>query len=364
MLEDASLKLVGFNFDLVTVKVNATKKHLLGPHNGPVQPGHRQAALNELPFTGTFDDFGIEQHPGVLVTVKHEDAATHPDLRRRQTHPGCGVHDVEHVLHELHQGAVDLGHITGPLSEHRIANGADVVGNHRHKGSVGPMAASTPGSHYFSEQSGPTAPRSVPRPVSFTVDGQVLEVGSDAGVFSADGIDEGSALLIRRGARPDPDHRRLLDLGCGWGPVALALALRAPEAEVVAVDVNQRAVALTAANAQRLGLANVTARMVPSDPPLDGLLATDDERFDAVWSNPPVRIGKRAMHALLLAAAAITKPDGALHLVVHRHLGSDSLHRWLDDQGLPTTRRLSRAGFRLLDATVPDGWSANGRLAP
>jgi 16S rRNA (guanine1207-N2)-methyltransferase len=71
--------------------------------------------------------------------------------------------------------------------------------------------------------------------------------------------------------------------------------------------------------------------------------------FDAIWSNPPVRIGKRALHELLSASLARLRPGGTAHLVVHKHLGSDSLQRWLIDQGHPTVRRLSRHGFRLLD---------------
>jgi 16S rRNA (guanine1207-N2)-methyltransferase len=247
------------------------------------------------------------------------------------------------------------------------------------------MSPDAPGSHYFSDHTGSDAPRSKPRTLQFRVDGRELEVSSDSGVFSHGHIDEGTALLIGRGARLDEGQRYLLDLGCGWGALAVALALRAPDATVVAVDVNPRAVELTGDNARRLELDNIVAVRVGADPPLhgldDALAGTGAPRlaratagasgnpplFDAVWSNPPVRIGKKAMHALLLAAVARVRPGGSMHLVVHRHLGSDSLQRWLGDQGFPTTRRLSRSGFRLLDVLIPGDpppTPPDARLAP
>lgn len=178
-----------------------------------------------------------------------------------------------------------------------------------------------------------------------------MAVTSDTGVFSHGHLDDGTALLLDRGARPTAEMTDVADLGCGWGPVALALAVRAPQATVWAVDTNPRAVALCAANAASNQLANVSAVRVDADPPLAGL--ADGVRFDAVWSNPPVRIGKRALHGLLLATLARVRPAGTAHLVVHKHLGSDSLQAWLTDHGYPTTRRLSRLGFRLLDVEVP-----------
>jgi 16S rRNA (guanine1207-N2)-methyltransferase len=213
------------------------------------------------------------------------------------------------------------------------------------------MAGRARGSHYFSDHRDVPAPRSAPSDVALRVDRTELSVTSDTGVFSHGHLDDGTGLLIGRGARPTPAMTDVLDLGCGWGPVALALAVRAPQATVWAVDTNPRAVALCAANARASGLDNVTALTVEADPVLSGL--DPDLRFDAVWSNPPVRIGKQALHALLLATLARIRPGGAAHLVVHKHLGSDSLQAWLCAQGHPTSRRLSRLGFRLLDVEVP-----------
>lgn len=201
--------------------------------------------------------------------------------------------------------------------------------------------------HYFDPA--PSA-RSRARTVPLVLPDLTVELATDAGVFSADRVDPGTRLLLLEGAGPRPGHRHLLDLGCGYGPVAVALALRAPHATVWAVDVNERAVALCADNARRAGCDNVRALQVPADDPLAGV--PDDVHLDGVWSNPPIRIGKAALHDLLRAALSRLVPDGAAHLVVQRHLGADSLQRWLTDQGWTTTRRASRAGYRLLDVTA------------
>jgi 16S rRNA G1207 methylase RsmC len=172
------------------------------------------------------------------------------------------------------------------------------------------------------------------RDVAFRLDGRDLTLQSAAGVFSGTHLDAGTAVLLEHA--PRPTGGRLLDLGCGYGPIACALALRAPAAEVVAVDVNERARALTAANAAALGV-RVTVAEDPGGP------------FDEIWSNPPIRIGKAALHDLLLQWLGRLAPDGRAYLVVQRNLGSDSLQRWLDSAGHPTTRLTSVRGYRVLE---------------
>ena len=162
---------------------------------------------------------------------------------------------------------------------------------------------------------------------------------TDRGVFARDAVDPGTKLLLLDGPRP-PAEGDLLDLGCGYGPVAVALARRAPGARVWAVDVNRRALDLCAANAESAGVDVRTAS--PDEVPAD-------VRFAGIWSNPPVRIGKVALHELLRTWLDRLAPDGLAALVVHRHLGADSLARWLDDEGWPTTRSGSRMGYRLLE---------------
>lgn len=181
-----------------------------------------------------------------------------------------------------------------------------------------------------------------------------VDLVTDRGVFSGDRVDAGTRLLLVDGARPATGPGHLLDLGCGYGPIAVALAMRAPEATVWAVDVNERAVGLCVDSAARLGLGNVRGLVVPAEEPLAGI--PDDVRLTGIWSNPPIRIGKAALHRLLGAALDRLAVGGSAHLVVQRHLGADSLQRWLVERGWPTERRASRAGYRLLDVGPrPDG---------
>ncbi len=200
--------------------------------------------------------------------------------------------------------------------------------------------------HYFSAQ--PSA-RSKPGRVRLELadEDHAHVLRTDAGVFSAGSVDPGTRVLLEDGARPEPEARVLLDLGCGYGPIALALALRAPEAVVWAIDVNERALELTTTNAETLGVADRVRVATPDAVPADVV-------FDGIWSNPPIRVGKAALHDLLETWLARLGPGAAAHLVVGRNLGADSLHRWLAERGHAVVRRSSRKGYRLLDV-VPGG---------
>jgi 16S rRNA (guanine1207-N2)-methyltransferase len=167
-----------------------------------------------------------------------------------------------------------------------------------------------------------------------------LELATDRGVFAGHRLDPGTETLLRRGEQTVPDGD-VLDLGCGYGPIAIVLARRNPATVVWAVDVNERARVLADRNARAAGATNVRVA-APDDVPAG-------VRFAAIWSNPPIRIGKAALHDLLLRWLARPAPGGIAHLVVHKHLGSDSLHRWLVDQGFTVVRRASHQGYRLLD---------------
>jgi 16S rRNA (guanine1207-N2)-methyltransferase len=169
-----------------------------------------------------------------------------------------------------------------------------------------------------------------------------LELDTDSGVFSPRRLDAGTRLLLDV-APPPPQSGNLLDLGCGYGPLALVLASRSPGARIWAVDVNTRALALTSANANKAGLANVTASL-PDDPAIASQL-------DLIWSNPPVRIGKNALHDMLGGWLERLTPAGAAYLVVQRNLGSDSLHRWLAGSGWTAERAAARAGYRVHKVT-------------
>ncbi|MCL2395269.1 MAG: class I SAM-dependent methyltransferase [Acidimicrobiaceae bacterium] len=195
-----------------------------------------------------------------------------------------------------------------------------------------------PTGHYF--DASPGAP-SRPSQVELRLPDAVASLTVDRGVFSGTRVDPGTVALLRAETVVAPAGH-LLDLGCGYGPIACTLARRAPGATVWAVDVNQRALALTRANAASLGLTNLVA----ADP--DGV--PGDVTFAEIWSNPPIRIGKEALHELLDGWLARLVPEGRALLVVHRHLGGDSLADWLTGAGWVVARRASKQGYRVLEA--------------
>ena len=196
--------------------------------------------------------------------------------------------------------------------------------------------------HYFTAD--PSAPFTR-EPLTATVWGHELALVSGSGVFSRGHLDIGTAVLFRE-TEPPAAGDCFLDLGCGYGVVAAALGTVRPDATVWAVDVNERALLLTRDNATRLGLRGVRAA-TPDEVP-------DDVRFDEIWSNPPVRIGKQALHDLLLRWLPRLGEGGRAVLVVGRNLGADSLQRWLGEQGWPTTRLASAKGFRVLEVRRSD----------
>jgi 16S rRNA (guanine1207-N2)-methyltransferase len=190
-----------------------------------------------------------------------------------------------------------------------------------------------------------------------------LETGS--GMFSPGRLDRGTRVLLETVPAP-PASGDLLDLGCGYGPIALTMAARsaaagtapigpavaaagqAPRrgATVWALDVNLRALGLCGRNAERAGLRNVRAVTEAAVPAA--------VTFGAIWSNPPIRIGKPALHDLLARWLGRLAPGGAAYLVAQRHLGADSLQRWLDEQGWQATRIRSRSAYRVLRVIDPE----------
>ncbi|MFT8704247.1 MAG: methyltransferase [Bifidobacterium sp.] len=191
----------------------------------------------------------------------------------------------------------------------------------------------------------------VRRALTVSLRGHAMNVETSHGVFSMNRVDLGTSVLLKH-APEAPEHGRFLDLGCGWGPIALSLAKGSPDAQIVAVDVNERAVELTAHNARVNGLSNVTA-FTPEQLPAD-------MSFDLIWSNPPIRIGKADLHALLLRYLARVNAGGDAYLVVQKNLGADSLKVWLDstlnassgpDEGTKSwtvEKTASSKGFRIL----------------
>ncbi|MCU1545558.1 MAG: rRNA methyltransferase [Homoserinimonas sp.] len=193
--------------------------------------------------------------------------------------------------------------------------------------------------HYFS--SAPESELKL-RHITVTLAGRAHTVTTAGGIFSPDRVDVGTQVLLAN-TPPAPPGGNLLDLGCGWGPISLSLALESPHATVWAVDVNDRALDLVRRNAHDLGLSNVNA-VRPEDVPAD-------ITFMGIRSNPPIRVGKDELHNMLLQWLPRLDPDTDAWLVVQKNLGSDSLHRWMEG-ALPShfsvTRAATNKGYRVL----------------
>jgi 16S rRNA G1207 methylase RsmC len=195
--------------------------------------------------------------------------------------------------------------------------------------------------HYFSADPSVAFQRAE---VRATVWGHDLELVSGSGVFAQGRLDIGTAVLFRE--TEPPAGGRILDLGCGYGVIGLACAVAAPGSVVTAVDVNQRAVLLANENAASLGVDDRFTALTPEQVPADA-------SYDEIWSNPPSRIGKAALHELLLTWLPRLVPGGRAVMVVGKNLGADSLQRWLGEQGYPTERLASAKGFRVLETRQP-----------
>ncbi|MFL6098740.1 MAG: class I SAM-dependent methyltransferase [Actinomycetales bacterium] len=198
--------------------------------------------------------------------------------------------------------------------------------------------------HYFTER--PSSERDR-KSVALRLRGHDVTVSTEAGVFSHERVDLGTQVLLRYA--PDlPAQGDLLDLGCGWGALTIAMALDSPQATVWAVDVNERALSLTADNAAGLGLSRVRTGRPDQVPP--------DVEFATIWSNPPIRVGKEALHSLLRQWLPRLAVGGVAHLVVQRNLGADSLHAWLTSalaedaaREYDVSRIGSAKGYRVLE---------------
>jgi 16S rRNA G1207 methylase RsmC len=199
--------------------------------------------------------------------------------------------------------------------------------------------------HYFSADPGVPFDR---EPFTCEVWGQRLDLVSGSGVYSRGRLDVGTAVLFRQTEPPAPG--RVLDLGTGYGVIGLAIAsawradgVPADAGTVTGVEVNRRAILLANENAARLGLQERFRARLPD-------AAEPTVTYDEIWSNPPIRIGKQALHELLLQWFGRLSPSGRAVMVVGKNLGGDSLQAWLTDHGYPTTRLASAKGFRVLES--------------
>jgi len=203
--------------------------------------------------------------------------------------------------------------------------------------------------HYFSSTPGSELR---PRTIHVRLAGADRELVTAGGIFSPDRIDTGTQVLLASVPAPPPGGN-LLDLGCGWGPIALTLASESPHAKVWAVDVNERALDLVRANAEKMSIPNIKA-VLPENVP-------DDVRFMTIWSNPPIRVGKNELHGMLEKWIPKLEQGCDAWLVVQRNLGSDSLHRWLQatfPEDYAFVRAATNKGYRVLRARRRSGATA------
>jgi 16S rRNA G1207 methylase RsmC len=208
------------------------------------------------------------------------------------------------------------------------------------------MPKNTPSSsdpqHYFSE-----SPEAASHRKEFAVSASngELALSTDAGIFSQHGLDKGTSVFLEVMAKHDcapiAPGSFLCDIGCGSGAIALTLAVRYPACTIYAVDTNKRARDICLENATRNGLTNIEVK-APEE--VDPSIV-----FASMWSNPPIRIGKSALHDLLELWLARLDTDGTAYLVVNKNLGADSLSQWMTALSYPTTRIASRNGFRVLE---------------
>ena len=197
--------------------------------------------------------------------------------------------------------------------------------------------------HYFSAVPSGNARR---RLIHVQLAGKDVQIETAASIFSPDGLDRGTQVLLDAVPTP-PSTGAFLDIGSGWGPIALTLGLLSPDAQVTAIEVNERAAELSRENASRLGLGNVQVHH-PDEVPADW-------GFDLIWSNPPIRIGKAALHEILSIWLPALNSGGQAWLVVAKKLGADSLLPWIAKMletihpgQFEVTRVATDKGFRVL----------------
>ena len=200
-----------------------------------------------------------------------------------------------------------------------------------------------PQEHYF--RSEPTT-KKIETEISFEVAGARFDMTAASGTFSSTKLDPGTKVLLSHTGL-FPQNGNVLDLGCGWGPIGIVIASLFPETKVHAVDINERSVEQAQANADRIGVSNFKVHLAENLPVT--------MKFGAIWSNPPIRIGKVALHELLKNYLPRLEDGGKAYLVVQKNLGADSLQRWLADQ-FPD-HRVSRVGtaktFRVIEIASP-----------
>lgn len=207
------------------------------------------------------------------------------------------------------------------------------------------MGVKKSGEQYFSATPSSNDER---KTLHVTLRDRDIDVQVSNGVFSASKLDLGTSVLLKHAPKP-PENGRFLDIGCGWGPISLSLGLESPNAEIFAIDVNERALELTKLNAKNINLKNIHTELVEN-----AIKNKDLERIDLIWSNPPIRVGKEVLHEILLTWIPRLNENGKAYLVVQKNLGSDSLIPWLAEnlgENYIVEKYASSKGYRIIEVT-------------
>ncbi|MBU0436723.1 class I SAM-dependent methyltransferase [Staphylococcus succinus] len=179
-------------------------------------------------------------------------------------------------------------------------------------------------SHYYDENPEVESDESLS---TYSYDNHNLELISDAGVFSKGKIDFGSDLLVKTFLKtyPPGPTKNIIDVGCGYGPIGLMIAKVSPHHEVMMVDINQRALSLSRKNKKKNRIENVEIKES------DGLSQVEDNAYDFVLTNPPIRAGKTVVHSILVDAYEKLKDGGALCVVIQKKQGMPSAKQKMQD---------------------------------
>ena len=199
-------------------------------------------------------------------------------------------------------------------------------------------------SHYYDRN--PTAGHDRAM-IEAEVRGIKLRFVTDAGVFAKHGLDFGSRLLIE--TMEIPPGARVLDVGCGYGPIGLFAARITPDAQVTMIDVNERAVALAKENAAAGGIDR--AEILQSDL----YEAVRGRTFDVIVTNPPIRAGKNVVHRIFEEAPAHLNPGGALWIVIQKKQGAPSAWAKLETIFAAVEAVEKRKGYWIIKASQPRG---------
>ncbi|MUT68178.1 class I SAM-dependent methyltransferase [Paenibacillus sp. NEAU-GSW1] len=194
--------------------------------------------------------------------------------------------------------------------------------------------------HYYTQKPGVKHDRQTHQA---ELNGYSFKFITDAGVFSKSGVDYGSRVLLR--ALELDVNAKVLDVGCGYGPIGLTAAKLAPEGHVTMIDINERAVQLSKENAALNGIANVEVLQS------DLYDAVKEKRFDAILTNPPIRAGKETVHRIFEEGYELLVPGGKMWVVIQKKQGAPSAEAKLQSLFGDVEEVTKDKGYRIYMAT-------------